>query len=352
VRADELPPGAHLADVRLFPTAPPRRFATSPSLARALRDEVERFDVVHIHSLWLYPSLVAARAAHAHGVPYVISTHGMLDPYLRRRGRARKGLTQAIWQNRALRRAALLHFTADDEARLAADVVPVGRHAVIPNPIDWESFQDLPDGHVFRRDRLGGHEGPVVLALGRLSRKKAHDVLVRAFARVLEVERTAVLAIVGPDDDGLKPELHALARGIGIGDRVVFTGSVSGPERLGALAAADVFALPSHGENFAVAVVEALAAGVAAVISPGINIAPELGRAHAAVIAEPADEPFAAALLELLSDDSARRSVGERGREFTRGYDRREVAGRFHEAYGSILAHAVPRQLSLDAARA
>ncbi len=156
---------------------------------------------------------------------------------------------------------------------------------------------DLPDGAAFRRERLRGHEGRVVLSLGRITRKKALDVLVLAFATVARTDPSALLAIVGPDDDGLQPELEALARGAGIDDRVVFPGVVSGAERLGALAAADVFALPSHTENFGVAVVEALAAGVATVVSPAVNIAPELDRGGAAVVAAPTPADVAEALL-------------------------------------------------------
>jgi len=351
VRPEELPPGVERVGLRMFPARTPRRLAASPSLARAVHREVDRFDLVHIHSLWLHPQLAAYRAAQAHGVPYIVSPHGTLDPYLRRRGRGRKAVAQALWQRRMLERAALLHFTADDEAHLAADVAPSVPRVVIGNPIAWDAFQRLPDGRAFRRERLGGHEGRVVLSLGRISRKKALDVLVLAFATVARAEPTALLAIVGPDDDGLKPELEALARGAGIGDRVVFAGVVSGDERLGALAAADVFALPSHSENFGVAVAEALAAGVATVVSPAVNIAPELERAGAAVVVEATPTEVATALLALLGDDTRRRELGETGRHFARRYDRAAIAGRIGLVYEDVLAPAAP-PFVLEAAHA
>ena len=96
---------------------------------------------------------------------------------------------------------------------------------------------------------------------------------------------TARLAIVGPDDEGLTPALRALAGREGVAESVVFTGMLRGDDKLDALAAADVWALPSHTENFGNAVVEALAAGRAAVISPAVNIAPEIAAAGAGVVA-------------------------------------------------------------------
>jgi glycosyltransferase involved in cell wall biosynthesis len=351
VRADELPAGAERIDVRRFPSIPPRRLAPSPTLARALRRDVRSFDLVHIHSLWLHPQFAAYRAARRHRIPYVVSPHGMLDPYLRARSRGRKALAHVAWQRRMLERAALIHFTAEDEARLAADIAPSVPRRVVGNPIAWDAFQRLPDDTSFRRERLDGHEGPVVLSLGRITRKKGLDVLVRAFAHVVLERPTTLLAIVGPDDDGLRPELEAVARAQGVGDRVVFPGVVSGDDRLGAFAVADVFVLPSHSENFGVAVAEALAAGVATVISPDVNIAPELARAGAAVVADARPDALASALLALLSDESRRRDLGAAGRLFARRYDRAVVAGRFRAAYESCLG-LEPTRLALEAARA
>ncbi|MHB8471102.1 MAG: glycosyltransferase, partial [Gaiellaceae bacterium] len=141
VRFDELPAGAAELDIRAFRSIPPRRLAVSIALGRAVRNDMHRFDVVHIHSLWLQPQFTAARAARRHGVPYIVAPHGMLDPYLRSRGRGRKALMSAIVQRRMLDGAAFIQFTTDDEARLAADVLPAVPRAIVPNPISWDAFQ-------------------------------------------------------------------------------------------------------------------------------------------------------------------------------------------------------------------
>ena len=227
-----------------------------------------------------------------------------------------------------LKRAAALHVTSEEEARLIADVAPDVPRAVVPIGIRWDDFQTLPPPGSFRDRYLGGHSGPVVLFLGRLTFKKGLDVLVAGFARAAVPD--AVLAIVGPDDEGMQPGLESLARHAGIGSRVVFTGMLRGEDKAAAIAAADVWALPSHTENFGLAVVEALAAGRPVLMSPAVNIAHDAGAARAAAICEPDANEFGYALGALLADHERRVELGARAREFARRYDwpRSRRAGR------------------------
>ena len=105
--------------MRLFAAQAPRRLAFAPAMYRALQDEARRYDVVHIHSLFLFPQFAAYRAAIAADVPYVVSPRGALDPYLRQRGRFVKAAADRLWQRSMLERAAALHVTS--RRRGAAD---------------------------------------------------------------------------------------------------------------------------------------------------------------------------------------------------------------------------------------
>jgi glycosyltransferase involved in cell wall biosynthesis len=351
VRAEELPPGAWHLDVRLYPARPPRRLAYSPALARAVAREAPRFDVVHVHSLWLHPTFAAWRGAVHARVPFLVCPQGMLDPALRPRGRVRKALTMLAWQRRMLNGATALHFTADEEARLAADIAPHVPRSVIPNAIHWSSYRDLDGGRAFRERFLGGHEGPLVLNHGRVARKKGIDVLIEAFALVAHDLPEARLAIVGPDDEGLVPELTALAARLGVADRTVFTGMLGGGDRAGALAAADVWALPSRQDAWASAVTEALAAGLPAVVSPGVNSARDIAAANAGIVCERTTEAFAQAIGGLIRDDQGRTDLGARATQFARRFDRADVAAHAADLYEAALARrAVPltARLQLD----
>ena len=332
----DLPGGAETLDVRLFPARWPRRLAYSPALSRALDEEARGYDVVHIHSLFLFPQYAAYRAARRSRVPYVVSPRGALDPYLRARSRPLKAINDALWQRAMLDGAAAMHVTSDDEARLLRDVAPAVPRAVVPNGIRCADFDDLPPAGEFRRRFLGGHDGPVVTYLGRISHKKGLDLLIRAFALAARDVPEARLAIVGPDDEGLTPALAAVAAREGIAASVTFTGMLRGRDKLAALAATDVWALSSHSENFGIAVAEALAAGRAVVVSPGVNIAPEIAAAGAGVVSELSAGAFGASIASLLRDDVARARFGRAGRAFARRYDWAAVAPRLAAMYADV----------------
>jgi glycosyltransferase involved in cell wall biosynthesis len=329
IEADELVEGADGVFVRLFPLRRPYRLAYSPKLRAGLRRAVRWYDVVHIHSLYLDPQRAAAKEARRQGIPYIVSPHGALDPWLRRRGRARKAVAGLVWQRRMLQRAAALHFTTEDEARLAGDVAPGVPHVIVPLGIDWSTFQQLPSPAEYG-------PGPVVLALGRLAAKKGLDVLIRSFAKAGRRFTDARLVIAGPDDEGLQPGLEAIAEREGVAGRVVFPGMLRGSDKLAALAAADVWALASHTENFGIAVMEALAAGVPTVISSAVNLAGEIERAGAGLVTETRPEAFAGALAYLLEDGGRRKEYGERGRQFAKQYDWDAVAPRICRMYEGL----------------
>jgi glycosyltransferase involved in cell wall biosynthesis len=315
----------------------PRRLAHSPELARAIREIAPDFDLIHVHNLWQHPQYAAYRAALAAKVPYVVSPHGGLDPYLRESGRLRKRLMSAWWQDEMLERASLIHVTTEAERELTADVAPEVPRAVVPCGLYVEEFGSLPLRDRFRSSRLGGYDGPLILFLGRITKKKGLDVLIRAFARV-RAERECRLAIVGPDDEGILPKLRAIVDELRLADHVSFLPPLYRNERLAALASTDVWALSSHAENFGIAVVEAMAAGCAVVTTPGVNVSSEIEAAESGVVADAEPEAFGRALSGLLAHDAARQELRRRAPAFAARYDWSEVGPRLSEMYEKVAA--------------
>jgi glycosyltransferase involved in cell wall biosynthesis len=350
IRPEELHPSLAPTDFELFPTRFPRRLARSPALARALRAEVPNCDVVHIHNLWQHPQYAAFRAAREARVPYIVSPHGSLDPYLRRRGRLRKAVTSALWHRAMLEGAALIHVTTSAEMRLIADIAPAVPRAIVPCAINTADFGSLPGPEEFRQRHLAGYSGPLVVFLGRVTEKKGVDVLLRSFAHVLE-RQPARLAVVGPDDGGQRPGLERLAERLGIGSRVDFVGGLYGRDRLAALSAADAWALSSHTENFGIAVMEALAAGCPVVISREVNLAEEVAEANAGLVADAEPRAFAAGLLELLGDSERRRMLSRAGRQFAARYDWSEVTPRLLDMYRMAMGRKGQRRRAFKSVR-
>lgn len=337
VEPNELPVGVDRLDLHLFPVRAPHRLAFSPSMARRLHRVAAEYDLVHIHSLWLFPQFAAQWAARRYHIPYVVSPHGALDPFMRRRGRARKALTDVVWQRRMLRDATLLHITTQEEGALIADITPETPRHVVPVGIWAERFESQADAARFRARFLAGSDAQIVLFLGRITYKKGLDLLIRSFVHVARATPHTMLVLAGPDDENLRPRLEEIARIEGLADRVVFTGPLYRSDRADAFAAATVWALSSYSENFGIAVMEALAAGLPTIVSTEVNLAAAMRRSDAGVVAGPNPEEFGAALVCLLGDEHGRASLGERARAFAATYDWSVVAPQLEAMYRRAL---------------
>lgn len=235
-----------------------RRLGVSPELRRALRSEAKGASVIlHNHSLWMmpnvYPGIVIANTRSR----LVTSPRGVLDPWARRRSRWSKRIMMVLLQRRTLERTDCFHATSNSEfesVRGAGLRAPV---AVIPNGVD------VPP--LVRETRP---EARKLLFLGRLHPKKGLDLLLRAWAATAQQFPEWELHIVGPDEGAYRQDLERLSSDLR-GPRVVFRGPVYGAEKWRELASASLFVLPTHAENFGLAVAEALASGVPAIVTRG-----------------------------------------------------------------------------------
>jgi glycosyltransferase involved in cell wall biosynthesis len=292
------------------PLSWPRRLYRSPALGRAAAEHVRRQDVVHLHSMFLWPTAVAARIARRAGVPYVLAPRGMLVRELvRRRGQLRKTLWLRLVERKTLAGAAALHATtaleAEEARRFGFALPPI---EVVPNGVEDEP--DDPTVPLAGPVAAALRRQPLVLFLGRLSWKKGLEPLVASLAHVPE----ATLAIAGGDDEGIRPRLETLAGEMGVGDRVVFTGPVGGVERIALLHRSAVLALTSCSENFGNSVLEAMAAGTAVLVTPGVGLAEEVRRSGAGLVADGQPAALGGALREILASDERRAAMGRAGR--------------------------------------
>lgn len=337
-------------EVRYFAGTWPSRWRASRPMAQALERGVTAFDLVHIHTLYSFPTLAASRACLRAGVPYLLRPHGMLDPYLRRRRRWRKVVYEWLFERRTMDAAAAIHFTTAEEMRLVA---PLGLRApgvVVPLGVRPEDYTQLPAPGVFRAEHPEIGDRRIILYLGRLNFKKGLDLLARAFGRLLRRRDDVHLVLAGPDQEGYGRRVRGWLADEGALAHATFTGMLRGEAKLAALSAADAWALPSYTENFGLAVVEALAAGAPVVISDQVNIWPEIAAARAGVVVRCDAVELAAALARILNNPEDARATAARGRELVREqFAWPRVAARMRDVYREILKLAPTTAAAEDA---
>lgn len=279
--------------------------------------QLKTADIVHLHTMWSPLNAVVAMACRRMNKPYVISPHGMLDPYSLGVKALKKQFYLKLVESRTIAGAASVLFTADDERDLAIEQI-----GLVPNPQVVGLGADVPDTPM---ERLAAHfrsahpdlaDKRLLIFLGRLHPKKRPDCIIRAMAEMASSVPDAVLLVVGSGERGYVDELKTLSRGLGLNDRVHFLGLLTGDEKWGALAASDLFVLPSLQENFAIAVAEALQLGKPVLITKHINTWREIVGAGAGIVLRDADVEgdLARHAVDLLSHPDTSRVMGDKAR--------------------------------------
>lgn len=250
----------------------------SPHLPAFVRANASRFETVISHGMWQHPGWAVRTGLRGSSIPYFVYPHGMLDPWFKRTYPLKHLKKWLYWpwaDYRVLRDARAALFTCEEERRLARESFWLYRcrERVAPLGLSDPGLErgEAQRGAFFaRHPELRGKR--LLLFLGRLHIKKGCDLLLDAFAQVASEVANAHLVMAGPDQTGWRAELEARAASLGVAERVSWPGLLMGDLKWGALRAADAFVLPSHQENFGLAVVESLACGTPVLLSDQVNI--------------------------------------------------------------------------------
>jgi glycosyltransferase involved in cell wall biosynthesis len=296
-----------------YPTNMGRRLYRSIEMGRALRSNLKDFDIVHLHSVFLWPTSAAARVAREVGVPYIAAPRGMLvHDLIRRKNSLVKRGWVALFERRNIERAAAVHVTSEIESH---ELIELGfrprRIAVVPNGIDLPPIESTIS---LTGNGASGRSRPIILFLGRVNWKKGLDRLIPALAHIPAAE----LVIAGNDEEGYRPALVALAKKSGVAERVQFLGPVNGAEKWDLLRTAKMLVLPSYSENFGNVILEAMSVGCPVVVTPEVGLALTVCNANAGIVVEGTPEKLAAAMNRLLEDPLESLRMGEAGRRTAR----------------------------------
>ncbi len=319
-----------------------RQFSESLKYSRPLAVWLDRhvrtFAVVHVHAVFSHACLAAGRACRRSGVPYVVRPLGTLDPWSLGQKAAKKRLLLWAAGRRLLRNATAIQYTSrremdEVEASLGVTrgvVIPLGTDAITPS----------------RRRATD----PYVLALSRLHPVKGLDTLVDAFARASSGKELLRwrLVIAGDGEAEYVESLKTRAARSGAGERIRFAGWVEGAAKRALLEGASLFALPSLHESFGVSLIEALAHGVPALVSPHVHLAAEIQESRAGWVAGPEREEYKEALEATMRSDDERERRGEAAWRFAQRFAWPRVAEQLVELYGEITSRPDARPQTLD----
>ncbi len=310
-----------------FPSRQLRRLYWSPPMGRLLQQEVDGFDLVHLHSVFLWPTWAAARAARRFGVPYVLSPRGMLvKDLVRARSRYAKTAWMALIERTNLARASGIHVTsAVEEAEIKAFGFRLhGRIFDVPNGVVVQA--ELPQQQDPRP--------PYLVMLGRINWKKRIDLALE----VVQLVDGIRLVIAGGDDDDLAAALRERSVALGIDGRVEFVGPVDGLRKRQLLQGALALLMPSLSENFGNSALEAMAEGTPVIVAPQVGISDSVKESGSGFVVAPSTDAFADAVRQLQTDRVLRTAMGERARAtVTAKFSWDAIGARMENEYRAIL---------------
>ncbi|MCX5704067.1 MAG: glycosyltransferase, partial [Candidatus Omnitrophica bacterium] len=319
----------------------------------ALKNNLKDFDLIYIVNIWSYPAAMAAHYSRFYSKPYILVPSGMLYP---------DTLSKKIWKKRLyyqfivkkdLKYASAIHYTAEYEAERTHLFLGLGNRAiVVPNGIELSEFSDLPGAEKLKVRYPYLKNKKIILFLGRMHWIKGLDILVKAYATILKERDDLHLLMVGNDEGGYTKKVKRWLRDYkinyldyGLEDRghvdkakVTFTGMLTGKEKIEAYAGSDIFVLPSYSENFGMAAVEAMACGLAVIISNKVGIYNEIQRNKAGIIIDTDSKSLYQGIKLLLEDLDLRKEIAINGRKLVeKYYDIDKVADMMAEAYRQLV---------------
>lgn len=322
----------------------PQPLLRSRAAANYVRHNRSAFDIVHIHAVWEGAAVQIARVAQRFAIPYVISTHGTLDPWSMRQSTLKKRASLTLLGTRTMiDNAAALIFGTTSERDAAAVLGFAAPTACIANGIHTQSISTSTrnNGAALKAQfpAMAAWDRTLIF-YARLHPKKGLDLLLEAFALVAtQFPTTGVMAAAIPDDPVYEASLRARCTALGLDDRFIVTTAITGAEGRAALRNADIFVLPSHQEGFSMAIIEAMAMALPIVITDKCHM-PMVEDWQAGAVCEDTVPSLATALQRMLVlDDAALTAMGTRAREAAvQHYDWSVIALSLTALYSRILS--------------
>lgn len=291
---------------------PLKEFLFSADLTRWLWHNVQNYDLLHNHYLFSYAPTCAGVIARYYQVPYLVKTNGQLTPWALAQSRLKKQIYTTLIERHNLNHAAAIHCTSADET---ANVRHFGVQApTITLPLGVNQLEPWADAKQKLHQRYNIPDSvPIVLFLSRVHPKKNPEVLLRSLSQLAAQHEPFHLILAGEGEADYLQHLHQLVNTLNLLPQVSFAGFVTGQNKALLLQGADLFILPSFTENFGLAIAEAMAASLPVIVTPGVQIAPDILDSNAGLVVAGEVEPLSQAISQLLRDPELRQRLGQNG---------------------------------------
>jgi len=219
-----------------MPTASPWLYSKDWKKKIELIIQLDKVDVIHIHGVWMYPQYIAVKIALKNKIPFVITPHGMYEPWLWTKGTVKKKLYFKFLTSRLFSKSNVIHAITHNEKKNLRNLFPKNKIIEIPNLIDFNDYSN-------RETRQDNEK--YILYLGRLHQVKGIEILIKAF---YELEDKKVILKIAGGFNSYKIKLESLITELNLKNRVQFLGLVKGDEKLKLFRNAFVFVAPSYSE--------------------------------------------------------------------------------------------------------
>lgn len=315
-----------------------KEFIFSTEITRWLWENIRNYDILDIHYLFSYASSCAGIIARMQKVPYTIRTMGQLTPWALSQSHRKKQIYSFLIERHNLNLASAIHCTSDSEVK---DIHNYGlKNPIINLPLGVNKPDKIENAKDITRSIYGvSRDTSIILFLSRIHYKKRPDLLIKSLDKIA-INNNFHLIVAGTGEVNYISQLEELINTLKLKNRISFAGFVEGYDKQLLLQGADIFVLPSFSENFGIAVAEAMIVGLPVIITPGVQIAPEIAQAKAGLIVEGNEESLGNAITELLRFPKLREQLGQNAHEFaTKEYAWKEITHKLVDAYTSIIKH-------------
>ncbi|MCX6809788.1 MAG: glycosyltransferase [Candidatus Berkelbacteria bacterium] len=308
-------------------------FYTPVGFRKWLKTNIQNYDIVHIHEFFTYQSFITSKICHKAKKPYIIQPHGSLSQFCRKsRFYFIKNCLVKKFTPLVVSSSAIIALN-EEEKKDIAQIYPQAKAKIkiAPNGLDLTEFKNIKKNDLHRTYNIP-KSNKIIAFIGRLHFKKGLDISLKALARIKD-ELDFTFLIIGPDE-GEKENLENLAENLGIKNRIVFAGLMSGNKKLETLKSADLSLLNSRSEGLPTTLLESAALALPIICSCGSNF-PEVEQFEAGFVVD-STQQTAQKIKLVLKDDRLREKLSQNALKLADSFNLQKCTQTLNKIYESI----------------